>query len=116
MQSNPIRTLARSTQYQALYIHAKNLKYNLFENISNFSYIQLLFLQWLEVYHNIYLDMIGEDTIIDEEILEDDILVDAYLFYKKYKNKIDKANSKLPIKNTGCQIPSLTFIQRRKNK
>lgn len=116
MQNNPLRTLARSTLYQSLYIHSKNVKGKIFKNDSDFSYIQVLFLQWLEIYHNIYLDISDNKSLIDDEMIIDDILVDSYLFYKRNKNKKDANQDNLPVRNSSFQVPSLTFVQRRKKK
>ena len=53
-----IRKLARSTYYQNIYSSSKELgSIHIFENIYNFSGIQVLFLFWLEVYSNLYSEL-----------------------------------------------------------
>jgi len=110
--NNPLRTLARSHKWQALYSRSKDLKIQLFENTSDFSHIQSIFLQYLETYHNIFVDIYMGKEGINEERVKDDILVDAYLTYKKYKESTDKKPKKLKKNNTG--IPSVIFKKKRR--
>lgn len=110
--NNPIRTLARSPYWQNLYARSKDLKLNLFNNISDFSKTQLVLLQWSEIYHNLYIDIASGENYINEEILKSDILVDAYLVYKTNKQKSKGKNKKKQEKVS--HQPSLVFRSKRK--
>ena len=78
-----IRKLARSTYYQNIYRSAKELNINLFENISNFSGLQSLFLFWLNVYESLYSDLIQREyKYLDEKVIENDIRCDAFLYWR----------------------------------
>jgi len=78
-----IRKLARSTYYQNLYRSAKELNIDLFENTSNFSGLQSLFLFWLNVYESLYSDLIQKEyKYLDEKVIENDIHCDAFLYWK----------------------------------
>jgi len=86
-----LRNLAKSNEYQNVYILAKEIgSIKIFENIKDFTYIQNLFLRYLNFYYNLYNDIsIGE---VDEIVLENSIYSDSYMMWKnkyekdKYKN------------------------------
>lgn len=94
-----IRKLARSDRYQLLYIKAKDLNgIKLFNNEIDFSWIQMIFLMWLEIYNNLYRDLATGEDYLDKSVIIDDIRCDAFLLYRrrtkdlKDKKKIDKLN------------------------
>lgn len=116
--NSPLRTLARQVYFQNLYARAKELNLNLFENNSDFSKLQVRFLQWLEIYHSIFVDIASGEKLITYKRVEDDMLVDAYLVYKdKEKSRKDK-NKKKGKKFKGNErvnnLPSVVFRSRRK--
>ena len=112
--NSPLRTLARSHKWQALYSRSKDLKLQLFENTSDFSHIQTLFLQYLETYHSLFIDAYMNKEGIDEERIKNDTLTDAYLTYKKYKDSIDnQPNKAKKIKKNNSDIPSVIFTKRK---
>jgi len=89
---NPIRLLAKSNKWQTLYYHSKeNCGVYLFDNQTNLSELQIAFLQWLEVYRTLYQDLAMGEFGIDEDIINDEIMADAYLIYKQRKNKKKKS-------------------------
>lgn len=112
--NDPLRTLARSHEYQNLYARAKELNINLFNNVTDFSLLQLRFLQYLELYHNLY-NRDSEEKLLDDERIKDDMLVDAYLTYKyKNKDKKDKKNKNTKKFKGTTQMPQIVFKKRRK--
>jgi hypothetical protein len=109
-----LRQLARSYKYQTLYARAKDLgTIRLFSNNDDLSYLQSLFLHWLEVYSSIYTDIATGEDNIDYEILEDDLRTDAYLYWKSKKKKHipDKQDSK-EVKVTPPDIPKIIFSEK----
>ena len=97
-----IRKLAKSVYYQNIYRSAKELNINLFENQSNFSGLQSLFIFWLSVYETLYSELRQKEwKYLDEKAIEDDIRCDAFLYWRsqikeqeldeyKRKQKTDK--------------------------
>ena len=79
-----IRKLARSTYWQNIFHASKDLSsISLFSNTSNFSGIQAQFLYWLRVYYSIYENLSEmEFDFLDEKMIEDDLRVDAFLFWR----------------------------------
>lgn len=99
VEEKTIRALAREYRYQLLYSRAKELSsMYLFENRIDFSKLQMSFLSWLETYNSIYIDIACDEELIDDERIKDDILVDAYLVYKKRERQQMKDKVKNPQK------------------
>ncbi len=106
-----LRKLARSYQWQSLYVRCKEIgTLQLFDNSFDLSEIQKCFLMWLEIYNSLYTDISMKEDFIDEEVIKDDIRCEAYLLYKsKKKNETKKSKkSKRVIDNTQG-IPSVIF-------
>ncbi len=93
-----IRQLARSTYWQEIYNSSKNgSSIRLFNNGSNFSGIQYLFLYWLRVYSMLYDELYSmEWYCLNDAVLKDDIRTDAFLYYrrKKQEEELKKAKRK----------------------
>jgi len=90
-----LRKLARSYQWQSLYVRCKEIgSLNLFHNSDDLSEIQRRFLMWLEIYNSLYMDLRMEEDYISEEVIEDDIRCEAYLLYKSREKKSDKKKGK----------------------
>lgn len=92
-----IRLLARSNYYQELYNASKNCSgIRLFENNSNFSGIQVLFLYWLKVYSMLYDELSGlEWENLDIKVIKDNDRCDAFLYWRgKQIEKIIRNNKK----------------------
>jgi len=78
-----IRQLAKSSDAQNLYSHAKELHLQLFKNIVNFTQVQLLYLRYLNFYSTLYLDIYLQE--VDELVLKDEIYEDAYMLFREKK-------------------------------
>ena len=101
--NNPIRTIARSISWQNLYSRAKELNIKLFNNSSDLGRHQLELLQWLEIYHGLYVDIASGEPLMNYKRIKDDVLLDAYLIYKQIqreKEDKDKNRKKGTAKST----------------
>ena len=105
-----IRKLARSMYYQNLYKSSKEIgSISLFENTNNFSGIQSLFLFWLSVYETLYSELGQKEwKYLDEEVIENDMRTDAFLFWRSKiketeidKHKQEQRENKLNFKGKG---------------
>lgn len=90
-----IRQLARSVYHQSLYKASKENGIQLFDNVTNLSGLQIIYLYWLEIYSFLY-DLIAkkEYSFLDEEYIKNDIRVDAFLYYRKRQNELELAKYK----------------------
>jgi hypothetical protein len=79
-----IRKLARSTYYQNIYKSAKEIgSIHLFENSSNLSGVQNLFLFWLSVYDTLYSELGQKEwKYLDEKVIDNDLRCDAFLYWR----------------------------------
>jgi len=105
-----IRTIAKSIFWQNIYKSAKEIgSIQLFENKSNFSGLQNLFLFWLSVYESLYSDLIQKEwKYLDEKVIEDDIRCDAFLYWRSqmrenelHKYKTEQQANKLKFRESG---------------
>ena len=94
---NITRKLAKKNYYQNLYSYVKELNFKLFQNNTDFSEIQFIFLNFLSFYYTIFTDIYLKE--IDEKILEHNIYEDAYIYYKNKTSKTDLQINKIPDKN-----------------
>jgi len=78
-----IRGLAKNNYWQCLYACAKETSIRLFKNNDSFTHLQVFFLNFLNFYHNIFIDIAMGD--VNEVVLKDDIYEDAYVYYKNKK-------------------------------
>ncbi len=90
-----IRKLARSNYWQEVYNASKTCSgIYLFENRTNISGIQYLFLYWLRVYNMLY-EELGrlEWENLDLKVIENDDRTDAFLYWrsKKIEKQIKKS-------------------------
>ena len=110
--NNPLRTLARSIYWQTLYARSKEMDIKLFYNDVDHTKIQITFLQYLEVYNSIYTDIAMGEKLITYDKIKDDMLVDAYLVYKRKKKE---GKTKLPEMNQKNILgaPSIIFRPKR---
>lgn len=110
-KENPVRKLAKSNRWQSLYARAKELSsIRLFDNETNLSYIQLVFLNWLETYNSLFMDLAIDKKGITEDVIKDEIRTDAYLLWRS-KNKNSK---KKRVIDKYSKIPSVIFSKRKK--
>ncbi len=84
-----VRKLARSFYWQNLYIASQECNgIKLFENESNFSGLQLMFLYWLRTYKSLYEGLaLEESPYLTENVIEDDLRCDAYLMFRNELRK-----------------------------
>jgi len=83
IKETPLEKLARSYEMQTLYNH----KILPFRNKERFSYIQLLFLNLLERYHQLLTDIaLGEENT-EEGMEEDPLRVEGYFLWRNKKIK-----------------------------
>lgn len=96
MRLDLIRKLAKRADYQMLYNRSKEMfGIKLFNNEHSFTNAQLWFLHYLELYSGLYQDIYMKEPHINEDILDDDLRVDAYLLYKqKTKDKTEEQKEK----------------------
>ena len=104
-----LRQLARSSYWQEIYHSSKSCSgIYLFENQTNFSGIQYLFLYWLHVYSMLY-EELGklEWENLDEKVIKDDDRTNAFLYWRSKniekdirKAKIEERKSKKKTGNT----------------
>lgn len=90
-----LRKLARSNKWLALYARCKDIgTLKLFQNDVDYSRIQLAFLHWLETYYSLLTDIAYGEDYITERTIEDDIICDAYLYYKHTERRKEMRESK----------------------
>lgn len=105
---NLIRTLAKSHKWQSLYARGKEMSgLRLFENQTDLSDVQFMFLQWLELYHILETDLAMERPYLSKEILKDDFRTDAYLTIRK--DSIKELNNKKAKKKVDSNSPAVIF-------
>jgi len=109
MNNNPLRTLARSNEYQTLYSRAKDLGFELFDNNKDLSKLQITFLNLLETYSSLYQDVSMGEEFIDDDVIKDDIRCDAYLVYRRNTRKNKKVK-----KQNNTSTPSIVFTKKVK--
>ncbi len=94
-----IRDLAKSFYWQKLYSNSKKINgVNLFENISNFTGFQVLFLHWLEIYESLYKDLAMKEYInLTENVINNHLRCDAFLYWRERENekKINELNQEI---------------------
>lgn len=98
-----VRKLARSSYWQNIYSTSKDIgSIRIFDNQTNFSGLQSLFLYWLKVYDLLYTELIQKEwKYLNEEVVDNDVRCDAFLYWRslekekelnKYKQE-QKANN-----------------------
>ncbi len=92
-----IRKLARSSYYQEIYNASKSCSgIYLFENQTNFSGVQYLFLYWLRVYSMLYEELSKlEWENLDIKVIEDDDRCDAMLYWRSKQIEKDIKKAKI---------------------
>lgn len=93
--NNVLRKIARSAYWQTLYARSKDLSnIKLFDNDNELSKLQVSFLNWLETYSSLFIDLYLGEEYINEQVIENDLLCDAYLSYKNKKQKNERLGVK----------------------
>ncbi len=80
-----IRVLAQNNYWQEIFSSSQKCSgIQLFENTSNFSGIQYLFIYWLRVYNMLYNELYSlEWDNLDKEVIKDNIRCDAFLYWRR---------------------------------
>lgn len=110
-----LKKLARSNKWQILYNRAKELgTLRLFKNDIDLTKIQIWILYFLEMYASLYTDLAMNEEYINEDVIEDDLRCEAYLLYRKVKNKNDKSKkyTDKDEKITPSDIPGVRFMRK----
>jgi len=83
-----LRIIASSAYWQSLYttsLQCSNIQ--LFNNVTDFSGLQVRLLYWLSIYKMLYEELgTFEDDRLSEEVLKNNYRIDAYLIYRNKKN------------------------------
>ena len=101
---NTLQTLARSNVAQTLYRHTKEIgSLRLFNNDTDLSHLQILYLYYLSLYESLYTDLSMGEEYLTENVINDELRTEAYLLYRKVnrKNKNKPNNKKSVIDNAG---------------
>jgi len=102
-----LRQLAKTPEYQNLFVRAKEINgIRIFKNEYDFTFIQQVFLYYLEMYHNLYQDLYMKEPLISESVINDVDRCDAYLYWKQ-KNKSNpksKAVKTQDLENPGAIV------------
>lgn len=115
-----LRELAKGKKWQNILHLAKDTNSQLFKNNCDFSGLQLEFVDLLNYYSQIYMEVAMGEVI--EQVLEDDIYIDSWFEYSREKRKREKekkellSNSKPKAKNFRSHTDSIIFTSNRKKK
>ena len=114
MSINTLRKLARQDKHQLIFNSAKELAHiRLFRNDIDFTAIQILFLNWLNVYSSLYTDMALNKKHISEEVIADDIRTEAYLVWRKEEDKKENTgDTHTPGENNTSGLPTVVFTKK----
>ena len=96
-----LRELARSNYWQTSYSLAKETHCKLLVNERDFTYLQMMFLNYVGFYHGLYTDVALGDVC--DLVIKDDIYADAYSYYRNQENK--KLGNKPKPQNNHGQLP-----------
>ena len=113
-----IRQMARSSYWQEIYNTSKNCSgIYLFENQSNFSGIQYLFLYWLRVYSMLYEELAQlRWENLDEKVIKDNDRTDAFLYYRSKQIEKEIRKSKREEKKAKRKTGIMKIFNGAKNK
>jgi len=111
---NPLRILARSPRWQILYARSKEHSgLHLFNNETDFTPLQIAFLQWLEIYHSMAMDLAMKEKGLSKDVFEDDYRCDAYLYLREHKDKNSEKKGPQEGYEAPVDAPSVIFKRGR---
>jgi len=113
MNINILQNLAKSNNAQIIYHRAKEINLHLFNNDRDLSQIQIMYLYYLELYSMLFQDLQMNEPYISEQVIEDNLRVEAYLLWRRINRKNKKNSQHLPTHTGG--VGSLIF-KRGKDK
>ncbi len=97
-----LRKLAKKSYYQTLFSACKELHgIRLFKNEFDLTYYQIIFIRFLNFYQSINLDIALHE--VEEEVLDNEIFEDSYMFYKQ--NKKEDGNKNIPKNMKKNEVP-----------
>jgi len=97
------RKLAKSEYYQTVYTQEK-MRLKIFVNNMDLTDLQIYFLDYLNLYHGLYIDLALKE--IDEKIFECEIYEDAYVYWKNHKKPDKEKVNKRPQRPETTQNPT----------
>lgn len=112
-----LRTLAKSNKYQTLYNHAREGGFQFFTNHSDYTGLQITFLDYLNFYHNLYTEIALKT--IDIRVLENFIFEEAFMYYhNKCKDKnTEKLNQDSRLKEDKVETQrNISWVFKSKDK
>jgi len=115
-KDNPLRLIAKTNHWQTVYSRSKELSnLKLFKNDTDFTPIQINFLQWLEIYYSLELDLAMKKPFISREVINDEMRTDAYLLVRDELDNYKKENipSKQRKVDNNSKIPTVIFKGRK---
>jgi len=80
-----VRELAKSHYWQTVYSNAKELGLKLFKNDTDFTSLQIMFLNYLNFYGVINMDIALNE--VSDKVLDNFIYEDAYMYYRTKKSR-----------------------------
>lgn len=85
-----VRELAKTQYWQSVYSSSQDCSgIHLFENSTNFSGIQVMFLYWLRVYSLLHEELHNQEwSNLNDKVIADDIHCDAFLYWRS--KELDK--------------------------
>ncbi len=90
-----VRKIAKTHEAQTLYVNSKELPIKFFVNDYDLSTPQIHFLNYLNFYASISMDIYLNE--IDEIVLENEIYEDAYMYYKQQEKKREVKEQTMPL-------------------
>lgn len=109
-----LRKLAKSDYWQTVYNQSKEGHLQLFNNVTDFTDIQIRFIKYLGYYYALFTDIAMGD--VSEVVLEDEIYEDSYMLYKSKKDKVDFRKRKNKNTNDSDTVGGSTWLFKTKKK
>lgn len=113
-----LKNIAKSDRFQMVYARTKEIgSLKLFENTTDLTRIQVLFLYYLELYASLYRDLASKEPYITEEVINNDLRTEAYVLWRSEcketeMNKKTKVNSNQQQIDYSSDTPTLLFNKR----
>jgi len=110
MNYKTLEQLAKTDRWQIIYNRSKEINgLQLFNNTSDLSCLQIMFLYFLSLYSMLYQDLNSNEEYISEDVINDELRTEAYLLLRKeLKDNKKSSKTEAPINNTSG-IGSLIF-------
>ncbi len=80
-----IRQIAKSSEHQSNFVAAKDFKISIFDNNSDLSRLQKIYMSYLYFYHDILIDISMKK--VSEKIMDNEFYEDSYMTYKREKKE-----------------------------